>query len=111
MAAFTEKLLGKQAVTTSAETLYTVPASTLAIVKDIHVCNNSAADCYLSLWLVPNGASPTDENVMFYQWNVPANDFVHWSGYQILDTAGDTIQALAETSDQLTVHVSGATIV
>ena len=109
--AFNEKQLAIQAVNNTGETIYTVAASTVAIIKDIHICNNSAADCYVSLWLVPNGASPTDENVMFYQWNVPANDFVHWSGYQILDTAGDTIQALAETSDQLTVHVSGATIV
>lgn len=105
---FTEKVLGRQALGSSAETIYTVPASTKAIIKDIHVCNNSASPCYLSLWLVPNGASATDENVMFYQWNVPANDFVHWSGYQILETAGDTIQGLSETADQLTILISGA---
>jgi len=107
--AFQEKNLARQAVGTTAETLYTVPANTITIVKDIHVCNNSNADCYVSLWLVPNGDSPTDENVMFYQWNVPANDFVHWNGFQVL-SAGDTIQALAETADQITIHVSGAEI-
>jgi len=108
--AFTEKNLCRQAVNTSGETLYTVPASTTTVVKDVHVCNNSASDCYLTLWLVPNGGSPTDENVMFYQWSVPANDFVHWVGFQTLSTAGDTIQALAETTDQLTVTISGAEI-
>jgi hypothetical protein len=76
--AFTEKLIAKQAVNDSGETVYTVPASTTAIVKDIHICNNSTSDCYVSLWLVPNGGSATDENVMFFQWNVPAKDFVHW---------------------------------
>jgi|SRR3970040_854624 len=108
--AFAEKNLARQAVGVTAETLYTVPASTTSVVKDVHVCNNSAADCYLSLWLVPNGQSPTDENVMFYQWVVPANDFVHWIGFQVLDTTGDTIRALAETADQLTVTISGAEI-
>lgn len=110
MATFTEKNLSRQAVGVTVETIYTVPASTVGIVKDIHICNNSSADCYVSLWLVPNGDSNTDENVMFYQWNIPANDFVHWTGYQVLDTAGDTIQALAETADQATVTISGAEI-
>ena len=108
--AFNEKSLARQAVNDSGETVYTVPASTVAVAKDIHICNNSATDCYFSLWLVPNGDSKTDENIMFYQWNVPANDFVHWSGFQILDTAGDTIQALAETSDKITISISGAEI-
>ena len=107
--AFTEKSLCRQAVN-SAETLYTVPASTKTIIKDIQICNNSASDCYISVWLVPNAGSASDENVMFYQWNVPANDFVHWSGFQILDTAGDTIVATSETADQITITISGATI-
>ena len=106
--AFTEKAIARQAVGATTETLYTVPSSTKTVVKDIHICNNSSSDCYVSLWFVPNGDSASDENVIFYQWNVPANDFVHWNGYQILDTAGDTIQALAETADQITITISGA---
>jgi len=108
--AFTEKVLARQAVSSTTETVYTVPSDTLAIVKDIHICNNSDTDCWVSVWLVPNGGTASDENVMFYQWNVPANDFVHWSGYQILEDAGDTIQAQAETNDQITIHISGAEI-
>jgi hypothetical protein len=106
--AFTEKSIYRQAVSDTTETLYTVPASTTTIIKDIHICNNSATACWVSLWLVSNKGSASDENVMFYQWNVPANDFVHWSGYQILDTAGDTIQAQSETADQVTAIISGA---
>ena len=107
---FTEKNLARQAVSDSTEVLYTVPASTSSVIKDIHICNNSASDVYFSLWAVPNGASPTDENIMFFEWNVRANDFVHWVGYQIIDTAGDTIRAVAETSDQLTISISGSEI-
>lgn len=107
---FSEANLARQAVDSTIETLYTVPGDTVAVVKDVHICNNADSNCWVSLWLVPNGGSASDENVMFAEWNVPANDFVHWAGYQILDTAGDTIQAQAETSDQITVHVSGAEI-
>ena len=110
MAVYSEKLIAKQAVGSTTETLYTVPASTTIAVKDIHICNNSNTNCYVSLWLVDSGDSADDENVMFYQWNVPANDFVHWSGRQILETGG-TIQAVAETADQITIHISGVTIV
>jgi hypothetical protein len=102
--------IARQAVDSTVETLYTVPAATTTAVKDMHICNNSALDCYVSLWLVPNAASPTDENVMFYEWNVPANDFVHWSGWQLLDVVGDTIQALSETTDQLTITITGVEI-
>ena len=108
--AFAEKNLARQAVNNTGETLYTVPASTVTIVKDIHICNNTATDRYFSMWLVPNGASPTDENIIFYQWDVPKNDFVHWTGFQTLDTAGDTIQALAEVTDAITITISGAEI-
>ena len=110
MATFTEKNIARQAVGSTVETLYTVNTATVGIVKDIHMCNNSNTDCYISIWLVPNAGSNTDENIIFYQWNIPANDFVHWTGYQILDTAGDTIQALSETTDQITVTISGAEI-
>jgi len=107
---FTEKNIARQAVNSTAETLYTVPASTVSVIKDIHICNNSTTNCYVSLWLVPNGGSVSNENIMFYQWDIPANDFAHWAGYQILDTAGDSIVAQSETANQITITISGAEI-
>lgn len=108
--AFQEKNLVRQAINSTGETAYTVPSSTVTVVRDIHICNNGSSTCHITLWLVPNGGSATDENVMFYQWDVRSNDFVHWTGYQILDTVGDTIQAQAEISDQITLTISGAEI-
>ena len=107
MATLTEKQLAIQAVN-SAETLYTVPASTTAIIKDIQICNNSAANCEISIWLVPNGGSAGDENCLLKAWDVPAADFLHWTGFQVLGTAGDTIEATAETTDKITIIISGA---
>jgi hypothetical protein len=45
---FTEKNLVRTAVSSLAEVVYTVSLGT-TIVKDIHICNNSNVDCYISL--------------------------------------------------------------
>lgn len=63
--AFIEKNLTRQAVSNIAEIIYTVGAATTAIIKDIHMCNNSNTDCHASLWLVPSGQNNSNENVMF----------------------------------------------
>lgn len=106
---FSEKNLVRQAVNNTGETVYTV-ASGVSVIRDIHICNNGNSNCYISIWLVPNGASSTDENILFYQWDIRSNDFAHWTGYQILDTVGDTIQAQSEINDQITLTISGAEI-
>ena len=77
MASLTEKNLARQAVSNVTETLYTAPASTTTIIKDIHICNNGGTRRWFSIWLVPNGDSATDENVLFFEFDIPANDFVH----------------------------------
>jgi hypothetical protein len=111
MPTLNEKNLARQAVNDAGETLYTVPASTVAIIKDIHICNNTGTNRHVSIWLVPNGDSPTDENIIFFEWDVPKRDFVHWTGFQTLDTTGDTIQASAEVTDSITITISGAELV
>ena len=105
--AFTEKSLARQAVSDTAETVFT--ATTTTIVKDIHIANNGSSDCYVSVWLVPDGDSADDENIFLYQWNIPANYFGHWNGWQVLSD-GDTIVAQSETADQITIHIAGAEI-
>lgn len=108
---FTEKQLAIQAVNNSGETVYTVPSDTKTIVKDIQMCNNSSVSaCEVCIWFVPSGDSAGDENCLIKDFDVPAADFVHWSGFQILETSGDTIQAKAETTDKITVIISGAEI-
>ena len=107
--AFLEKNLARQAVNSTGETLYTTPASTTTVVKDINIANNGTGDCYVTIWLVPDTASRTNENILISTMSVPENDIRHWSGYQILETGG-TIQAQSETSDQITLSISGAEI-
>jgi len=107
-----EKNLARQAVNNIGETVYTVPASTTTILRDINIINTGSTDCWVSIWLVPSGASRSNECVLLNQIKIFASDPepLHWDGYQILDTPGDTIQAMSETTDQITVHIAGAEI-
>jgi len=108
--AFTEKNLSHGLVTNGVDTLYTVPASTKAIVKDIQVCNTTATAATITIWIDPNGTNATDAEAILKSWNVPANDFVHWSGFIVMSEAS-TIKATAGTTNALAVQVNGAEIV
>jgi hypothetical protein len=107
---FSEKRFIIQAVSSSAETLYTLPANTTAIIKSIHMCNNSSSACKISMWIRPDGVATGDENVIFSDFDIPANDFLHWNGYIIMDTENDIIRAEAETNDAITVCISGGIV-
>ena len=106
---FSEKSLARQAVNDTGETVYTV-ASGISIVRDIQMCNTGTTTCHVSIWLVPNGGSASNENVLISQWDIPRNDFAHWAGWQVLDTVGDTIEAQSEINDKITLIISGAEI-
>lgn len=108
---FTEKQLGQaQIASGSKTTLYTVPASTVGIVRDMVIVNTTGTDRTIEVWLVPNGGSAGDDNCIIAGVPVWANDHLHWRGWQVLDTAGDTIQAEAEAASAITITVSGAEV-
>ena len=107
MATFTETNLSHGLITNGTDTLYTVPALMTAIVKDIHICNTSAAAATITIWIDPNGTSATDAEAVFKTFNVPANDFVHWSGFIVMAAAA-TIKATAGTTNVLAVTINGA---
>lgn len=109
--AFAEKKLGQSQIANgSRTTLYTVPASTTAIVKTIIMTNTTASDATISVWHVPNGGSYGDSNALVDTLTIPANDFTQISTYVVMDTAGDTLQAEAGTASAITISVYGATI-
>lgn len=108
---FTEKRLGQAQISSASNTtLYTVPSSKKAVAKDFIITNTTSTDATVSLWLVPNGDSSADGNAVLKDFNIPANEIVHLSLYQVLETAGDTIQALAGTTTSITITISGAEI-
>ena len=108
--AFSEKRLGASVpADTNNATLYTVPASTSAVIKSIRVCNNSASDATCRVFLVPSGGTANTTTCIYYDFNVPANSTLSDDGYHVLEAAG-TIVVRTGTADVLTFTASGAII-
>ena len=91
--------LGVQAVsaTPTVDTVYTVPASTRTLLKDISICNTTAAAITLRIYLVPSGGSPGTGNALMYDVSINANSTVQWNGVQIME-AGATIRTSASAT-------------
>ncbi len=88
---------------TTNATLYTVPGSTTAHLKTIHVMNTTGSAATINIAF--NGTAATQANCFLYQFSVPANGTYNWNGTISLDAA-DTIQGLQGTSAALTVVIS-----
>ena len=85
--------LAASAVTTSTTTVYTTPASTRTIVKDINITAGSSIT--VTIYFVPNGGTASTGNIFLNV--VPVNtgtSYFHWVGTQVLP-AGTTIQVVA----------------
>ena len=109
--AFTEKLLARAQLPAGSQlTLYTVPASTTTILKHITISNITSSDRQVKIWLVPNGSSPLDSNILLANVNIPGNGLLTWDGYIPLETSGDTIQGEASVTSSLTIIIGGAEI-
>lgn len=107
--AYTPKKLYTGQPGTSAGTLYTAPASTTTIIKNIIICNTTASDATLTLNLVASGGSAAESNRIMSTLNVRANDTVAMDLSGILAT-GDFISGSQGTSSALTLHITGVEV-
>lgn len=98
--------LGQAAITTGVTTLYTVPASTRAFVKNLDIVNTSAGTLTYRVFLVPSAATAGTNNALFYDFSIDTKENIQWTGTQILN-AGDTIQIQASGTG-ITITASGA---
>jgi hypothetical protein len=105
MAVTTPKALYHGQPTSSASTLYTVPSSTVTIIRHIRVVNPDTAGHTVDLWR--NGSS--DVNRITETISVAAGDSWEDDVYLPL-AAADTIQGKADTSSKITVFIGGAEI-
>lgn len=102
MADALRRLSGPTALTNAAVTQYTVPGATTTTIRSIHVCNESAASHDFTLSIGVDGAGKR----LFKNQTVPAGDSFDWTGNIVL-TAGEVLQALADAGAVLTLVVSG----
>ncbi len=99
--ATTSKALARTAAATSSTTLYTVPASTTAVITNIVVANTAAAEATFDLLL--------DDVSMANDVVVKANDSTMIDLKQVLTTT-KTIKGLASATT-VNFHISGVEIV
>ena len=84
---------------TTATTLYTVPASTSAIVSTITVCNRAATSASYRIAIRPGGAALSNEDYIAYDIVIAAND-----------TTALTLGITLATTDVVTVYASTANL-
>lgn len=100
--AVTAAALARATMTTTATTtLYTVPASTTAVVTNIVVANKTATAATFTLDL--------DTFYVAFQVSIPANSIVTFDMKQVLATT-KLIRGGSGTASALDVHISGVLI-
>lgn len=104
MADVPKRLAGPVQLTAASATLYTVPAATTAVIRNIRVCNTTAAAQTFSLAI--QGAAGTAANQLFSAYSLPANGVLDMSGFYVL-AATEYISGLAGTASTLTIIING----
>ena len=98
--ATTYKVLGtSNPSATTATTLYTVPATTSAIVSTIHICNQSVNSGTFRLAIRPAGATLAANHYLAYDTPIPGNDSISL-----------TIGITLATTDVITVYASSSSM-
>lgn len=110
MAVYSPKKLYVGQPGSTATTLYTAPASTSTILKNILLCNTTSTDATITISFVPSGGSAGTTNRVFSAYTVKANDTVAVDMSSILST-GDFVSALQGTSGAITAYISGVEVV
>lgn len=94
---------------TTEATLYTVPGSTVALVKEIVLTNVTNAVATVSLSIVNSGGTAAASNRIMQAKNIPANDLVIIACNEHMD-AGDFISGLQGTSGAINVRICGVEV-
>lgn len=103
MADTAKRLVGPLLIPTANTLVYTVPAATTTIVRNIHVSNNNGSPVSLNLGI---GTTATLANLLYYQFPVPPSGALDWSGFLVL-AATETLQVASTIAGQLVIVVSG----
>lgn len=100
-----KRLSGPTHLTTSAATQYTVPASTKAIIRNIHAANTSASAATFTMSIGTDAAGKR----LWSGHSIPANDVLDWSGFMVLDAA-EIIQAFSGSTNVICLTISGVEV-
>jgi hypothetical protein len=95
---------------TTATTLYTVPASTTAVVQTVTLCNTSASAITISLYRVPSGGTAGVANQVINSYSLAANETRFLDELRWGLSAGTMIQASAQIANVVTIFLDGVEV-
>lgn len=100
--------MGQAAMTTAYVTLYTVPNTSTAILRDIEICNTTASPIGIYVSVAPVNVAAGASNAIFFNASLPGYSTMQWTG-AITMPFGTTIQVKGSASG-CTVTASGGLI-
>lgn len=104
------KILGQANLTTTSDTdIYTVPASTEAVISTLIVANIGTVATTFNLALRPNGETLADKHYIAQGVPIAANDSTTLTLGMTLDAA-DVVTAAAGTANALSFNIFGTEI-
>ena len=106
----TVKRLGYGQLTGSAATLYTCPASTKAIVKEIWFSNTDSSARTITFYAIESGGSAAANRALLSAVSIAANTVYRIPCSMVLE-AGEFLQGLADTTAKVTYRISGVEVV
>jgi hypothetical protein len=106
MADTLKRLYGPAQPTATAATLYTVPASTITVLRFIRFVNTTGTDRTITLSIGADSAATR----FFPATTIPAGGALDWSG-SIPMTAGEIIQGSSSAAAAVNVIIAGVEVV
>lgn len=108
--ATTYKVLGQVAPTdTNNADLYTVPASTQAVVSTISVTNDTATQATFRIYVRVAGAAASATNTLFFDTPLPGNSAAFFT-VGITLGAGDVLTVRSGTANAFTFQAFGSEV-
>ena len=108
--ATTYKILGQVSpAANAANTVYTVPAATQAVISTVNICNLDTVNRTFRLAAVPSGTSLAQKNYLAYETVIPGNDSISIT-IGISLGANDSVSVFANSTANLAFSVFGSEI-
>ncbi len=111
MSTLQEKQLGQlRPANTTAASLYSPPAATTWIGKNLVVCNTTAGAITFRVFHDEDGTTYDTTTALYYDVSIAANTTLSLTGFLAGHTFGGNIGVRVSTGDTLTFTLYGATV-
>lgn len=94
----------------SATTVYTVPASTTAVIRSFTLCNVDTVAHTVTIYFVASGDTPADKSTIFKDISISAKQTLEDDSLRALLT-GDFISAFADVASKVSFRVDGSEVI